>query len=93
MKNLNEKTVKPKRFTVLENGKEVLNTSKREEADKKISQLQKELKLSIVLLDNQEKRSTRYKKTIHQKNYRVEAGDFEIDSVLPPVAEPSSTEE
>jgi hypothetical protein len=77
-------SVKVKRFTVLENAQEVLNTAKREEADERIASLQKELKPSIVLLDNLEKKSTRYSKTINQKNYRIEAGNFEKDAVTKP---------
>jgi hypothetical protein len=53
MKTQNEKveSVKTKRFTVLENGQEVLKTDKREEADNGITKLQAESKPLIVLLD------------------------------------------
>ncbi|PIF33017.1 hypothetical protein CLU81_3587 [Flavobacterium sp. 9] len=86
-------SLKRKRFTVLENRSEVLNTSKQEEATEAIKTLQKESKPLIVLLDNQNKTSTHYSKTINQKNYRIEAGNFENDSVAKPTAEAAETKE
>jgi hypothetical protein len=85
-------SVKTKRFTVKDNGKEVLNTAKREEADEKVTELQKEFKPLIIFLDNQEKRSTQYSKTIHQKNYRIEAGTYDIDSITKTTPEVTVTE-
>lgn len=85
-------SVKKPRFIVLEGGLEVLKASNKELADERVQLLQAELKPLIVLLDNKEKRSTRYSKTINQKNYRIEAGDFDLDTALPPVAEFPETE-
>ncbi len=86
-------SVKTKRFTVKDGKLEVLNTSKKEEADAKVKALQTELKPLILLIDNQEKKSTKYSKTINQKNYRIEAGNFETDTALPPVVETTETQE
>lgn len=85
-------SVKKPRFIVLENGVNVLNASKKELADERVQSLQAELKPLIILLDNKEKTSMHYSKTIHQRNYRVESGDYEIDTALPPVAEVPQTE-
>jgi hypothetical protein len=95
MENQIEKaeSVKTKRFTVKENGQEVLATSKKTEADKKIKSLQKEFKPLIILLDHQDKKSTRYSKTINQQNYRIEAGNFEVDSIIKPIPEVPATKE
>lgn len=82
-------SVKIKRFTVLENFTEVIHTSKKEEADDAIEKLKAESKPLLKLLDNQKKTSLHYTKTINQKNYRIEAGNFEKDSV----AKPTSTSE
>ena len=82
-------SVKIKRFTVLENNTEVLNTSKKEEAENAIENLRKESKPVLKLLDNQLKTSLHYTKTINQKNYRIQAGNFEKDSI----AKPASTTE
>lgn len=83
MKNQVEKTetAKTKQFSVIVGKLEVLNTSDSKEVDAKISELQKEFSPLIILIDNKKKSSTRYSKTIHQRNYRKEAGNFEIDSV------------
>ncbi|MDI6033034.1 hypothetical protein QLS91_08100 [Flavobacterium sp. LB2P84] len=86
-------SVKTPRFTVLENGVEVLKASKIELAFERVKLLQAELKPLIVLLDHKEKTSTHYSKTIHQKNYRIEAGNFDIDTAVPPVAEVPETED
>jgi hypothetical protein len=95
MKNQNEKTesVKIKRFTVLENGIEVLNTSKTEEIAEKVEVLKKEFKPRIIVLDRHSKTSIHHTKTIHQKNYRIEAGNYEKDSVVKPAPEVTETEE
>jgi hypothetical protein len=85
-------SVKKPRFIVLENGVEVLKASKIELAEEKIISLQAELKPLIVLIDHKEKRSTHYSKTINQQNYRIEAGNFDIDTALPPVSEVPETE-
>lgn len=89
MKNQIEKveSVKKPRFIVLENDVEVLRASKKELADERVQLLQAEFKPLIVLIDNKEKTSTRYSRTIHQRNYRVEAGNFDIDTAVPPVVE------
>lgn len=86
-------SVKTKRFTVKENGQEVLATSKKTEADDKIKSLQAEFKPLIILLDHQDKKSTRYSKTINQRNYRIEAGNFEKDSIIKANPEVPATEE
>jgi hypothetical protein len=93
MKNQIKKveSVKTPRFTVLENGVEVLKASKKELAEERIQLLQAELKPWIVLVDHKEKTSTHYRKTIHQQNYRIEAGNFDIDTAVPPVAEVPET--
>jgi hypothetical protein len=85
-------SVKKPRFIVLENGVNVLNASKKELADERVQSLQAELKPLIILLDNKEKTSMHYSKTIHQKNYRIEAGNFDIDTAVPPVAVVPETE-
>jgi hypothetical protein len=85
-------SAKKPRFIVLENGVEVLKASKKELADERVKSLQAELKPLIILVDHKEKTSTHYSKTINQKNYRIEAGNFEIDTALPPVAEVPETE-
>jgi hypothetical protein len=94
MKNQIEKveSVKKPRFIVLENGVEVLKASKIELANERVQSLQAELKPLIVLVDHKEKTSTHYSKSIHQKNYRIEAGNFDIDTAVPPVAEVPETE-
>lgn len=79
-------SVKIKRFTVLENSTEVLNTSKKEEAETAIENLIKESKPVLKLLDNQLKTSLHYTKTINQKNYRIQAGNFEKDSIAKPAS-------
>jgi len=95
MKKEIEKTedVKKPRFIVLVNGEVALNASKKELADETVQLLQKELKPVIILLDNKEKKSTQYTKTIHQRNYRVQAGNYEKDSVLKPAPEVNQTED
>ncbi|MFV8336463.1 hypothetical protein ACNQF7_10310 [Flavobacterium sp. RSP29] len=85
-------SVKKPRFIVLENGVEVLKASKKELADARVQLLQEAFKPLIVLVDHKEKTSTHYTKTIHQKNYRLESGDYEKDTALPPVAEVPQTE-
>jgi len=84
-------SVKNKRFTVLENGTEVLNFLKKEEATEAVKMLQKEFKPMIILIDNQEKVSTHYKKTIHEKNYRIVAGNYEKDIKPKAIAEVTET--
>ena len=86
-----ESVTKP-RFIVLENGVEVLKASKKELADARVQSLQEAFKPLIILVDHKEKTSTHYTKTINQKNYRIEAGDYEKDTDLPPVAEVPQTE-
>ncbi|MRX40602.1 hypothetical protein GJU43_15045 [Flavobacterium sp. LC2016-23] len=83
MKNHIEKpeSVKSPRFTIIENGTEVLNTSKELESSGKIIQLQNELKPIIVLLDHKKRSSIHFKKERHQKNYRIQPGDYEKDSL------------
>lgn len=85
-------SVKKPRFIVLENGVEVLKASNKELADQRVQFLQSVLKPLIVYLDHKEKTSTHYSRTIHQKNYRVESGDYEKDTALPAVAEVPQTE-
>lgn len=85
-------SVKIKRFTVLESFTEVINTSKKEEADDAIEKLKAESKPLLKLLDNQKKTSLHYTKTINQKNYRIEAGNFEKDSVAKPTSTAEVTE-
>lgn len=82
-----EETEKKPRFQVLENGEVVLNAAKKELANDRIQELQDKLKPVIILLDHKEKKSIRYRKTIHQRNYRIEFGDYEMDQAIPPVAE------
>lgn len=84
-------SVKKPRFIVLENGVEVLKASKKELADARVQLLQEAFEPLIILVDHKEKTSTHYSKTIHQRNYRVESGDYEIDTALPPVAEVPQT--
>ena len=84
-------SVKKPRFAVVVEGKEVLKASKIELAFERVKLLQAELKPLIVLLDHKEKLSIHYSKTINQRNYRVESGDYEIDTALPPVAEVPQT--
>lgn len=84
--------VKKPRFIVIENGVEVLKASKKELADARVQLLQEAFKPLIILVDHKEKTSMHYSKTIHQKNYRIEAGDYEKDTALPPVAEVPETE-
>ena len=97
MENQNQiekaESVKTKRFTVLENGKQVLTTAKKTEATDKVKLLQEESKPLIILLDSKEKNSKRYSKTINQRNYRVEAGNFEIDSITKATPEATAPEE
>lgn len=95
MKNEIEKTesVKKPRFIVLVNGEVDLNASKKELADDRVQLLQTELIPVIILLDNKEKTSTQYTKTIHQRNYRVQAGNYEKDSVLKTAPEVTQTED
>lgn len=85
-------SVKIKRFTVLESFTEVINTSKKEEADDAIEKLKAESKPLLKMLDNQKKTSLHYTKTINQKNYRIEAGNFEKDSVAKPTSTAEVTE-
>ena len=85
-------SVKKIRFAVIENGQEVLSTSKELEASGKVIKLQQELKPLIVLLDHQRKSSLHFKKTINQKNYRIHAGDYEEDSVTKPDTEVSEVQ-
>jgi hypothetical protein len=85
-------SVKKPRFIVLEGGLEVLKASNKELANQRVQFLQSVLKPVIVLLDHKEKTSTHYTRSIHQKNYRVESGDYEKDTALPPVAEIPETE-
>ena len=85
-------SVKKPRFAVVVEGKEVLKASKKELADARVQLLQEFLRPLIILVDHKEKTSMHYSKTIHQRNYRVESGDYEIDTALPPVAEVPKTE-
>ena len=80
-------SVKKPRFIVLENGVEVLKASKKELADARVQLLQEAFKPLIILVDHKEKTSMHYSKTIHQRNYRVESGDYEKDTALLPMAE------
>lgn len=86
-------SVKTMRFTIKENGQEVLKTDKLEEVDIQIKKLQAEFKTEIVLIDHKEKKSTHFSKTIHQRNYRIQAGNYEVDGVLKPTPEVPATEE
>ncbi|WP_289659467.1 hypothetical protein [Flavobacterium panacagri] len=85
MKNQLEKapTSKQKQFSVIVEKVEVLNTSEIKEADAKIKVLQTEFKPLIILIDKKEKTSVHYSKTSHQRNYRIEAGNFEKDIIKP----------
>ena len=85
-------SVKKPRFAVVVEGKEVLKASKKELADARVQLLQEFLRPLIILVDHKEKTSIHYSKTINQRNYRVESGDYEIDTALPPVAEVPQTE-
>ena len=85
-------SVKKPRFIVLENGVEVLKASKKELADARVQSLQEAFKPLIILVDYKEKTSTHYTKTINQKNYRIEAGNFDLDTILPPVVDLPETE-
>lgn len=85
-------SVKKPRFQVLENGVEVLKASKIELALERVQLLQTESKPLIILIDNKEKKSIRYCKLPHQKNYRIETGNFEADAAVPVVAETPTTE-
>ncbi len=85
-------SVKKPRFAVLDGTEQVIATNKKEEANEKWIQLQQESKSLIVFLDHKEKYSLHVTKTIHQKNYRMVAGDYEKDTALPPVAEVPQTE-
>lgn len=84
MKNQTEKTetTKTKQFSVIVEKKEVLTTTRSKEAIAKVNELQIENEPSIIMIDNNEKKSTRYTKKRHERNYRIEAGNFESDSVL-----------
>ena len=84
-------SVKKPRFAVVVEGKDVFNSNDRKEVAGEIFKLQKESHPLIILLDHKAKESDRYSKTIHQRNYRVESGDYEIDTALPPVAEVPQT--
>lgn len=86
-------SVKVKRFAVVVDKIAVLNTSKKDEADSKIIRLQSELIPLIILLDNQDKKSFRFSKTVHQNNYRIQAGNFEEDSKTKSVIESTETQE
>lgn len=94
MKTRIEKTESAKRprFIVLENGEEVLKASKRELVDERVKALQADGKPLIIVVDHKEKISTHYSRTINQKNYRIEAGNFDADTAVPPVVEVPETE-
>lgn len=86
MKEQNAKTesAKTKRFTVVVEAKEVFKGNNRQEVAAEIFKLQKDSHPLIILLDSEAKESYQYSKTIHQRNYRVQAGNYEKDSVLKP---------
>lgn len=82
-----EKTANTKakqQFSVVVSGKEVFTSSSKKKVDQEIVKLQEELHPVIILLDHQQKESKCYSKTIHQRNYRLQAGNYEKDSVLKP---------
>jgi hypothetical protein len=86
-------SVQIKRFTVVVLGKEVFKGNDRKEVAAQIFKLQKDSQPLIILLDSEVKESYQYSKTIHQRNYRVQAGNYEEDSVLKPAPEVTKTEE
>ncbi|KIQ22661.1 hypothetical protein RT99_06030 [Flavobacterium sp. MEB061] len=95
MKEQNVKTesTKQKRFTLVVEAKEVFKGNDRQEVAGEIFKLQKDSHPLIILLDSEAKESYQYSKTIHQRNYRVQAGNYEKDSVLKPAQEVTKTEE
>ena len=95
MKEQNAKTesTKQKRFSVVVKGKEVFKGNDRKEVVEHIFKLQKDSHPLIILLDSEAKESYQYSKTIHQRNYRVQAGNYEKDSALKPAQEVTQTEE
>ena len=88
-----KESTKIERFTVVENGQEVVNTSEKSAALESVKALQKEHKPLIVLLDNLRKTSMQYTKSINQKNYRIGAGNFENDTVKKTTSEVIETVE
>ena len=95
MKEKIEKTesAKIERFSVIVDKVEVLNTSKEANIYTQIFKLQEELKPLIIKIDHEKKKSFHYVKTIHQRNYRIQAGNYEKDSVLKPAPEVTQTED
>jgi len=95
MKNKIEKTESNKvsRFSVIVDKVEVLNTSNEANIYKQIVKLQEEFKPLIVKIDHQKKQSFHYVKTIHQNNYRIQAGNYEKDSITKVTPEVPATKE
>lgn len=75
-------TTTKKRFSLVVSGKEVFTAALKKKVEPEITKLQNEFHSLIIVLDHQEKESIQYSKTMHQRNYRLQAGNYEKDSVL-----------